>query len=192
MGFFNWAAPAVRRFGDRFTTEDVAEIVGWLRPTVPSGGSFLDVGGGAGQLASLLAEALDATATVLDPTPQMLSHVQPNERVTAVAGTAEAIPFPDDTFDAVLTTDALHHFRDQRAAVSEFARVVRSGGAVLVLELDPTPFAMRLIVLGEKLLGEPGTFMTPSEMCAFMSEHGIAGVCEHLRKADYRFLGIVR
>lgn len=192
MGFFNWAAPAVRRFGDRFTETDVAEIVGCLRPAVPSGGAFLDVGGGAGQLATLLSEALDATGTVLDPTPQMLSHVRASTRVSAVAGTAEAIPFPDDSFDAVLTTDAFHHFRDQAAAVSEFARVVRSGGAVLVLELDPSSLMMRLIVLGEKLLGEPGTFMTPEKMCAFMSEHGIDGECERLRNADYRFLGFVR
>ncbi|MHB1340913.1 MAG: class I SAM-dependent methyltransferase [Coriobacteriia bacterium] len=192
MGFFNWAAPLVRRYGDRFTEDDTAAITGWLKPYVPEGGSILDVGGGAGQLAAFLAGTLNAHATVMDPTPQMLSHVAPNERVTAIAGTAEAIPFANDTFDALITTDAFHHFRDQPAAVSEFARVVRSGGAVLVLDLDPTPLTMRIIVLGEKLLGEPGAFMTPEEMCAFMTSHGIDGECERLRKADYRFLGVVR
>jgi len=159
---------------------------------VPEDGSILDVGGGAGQLAALLAGALNANATVMDPTPQMRSHVTANDHVRAVAGTAEAIPFGDNTFDALITTDAFHHFRDQPAAVAEFARVVRSGGAVLVLDLDPTPLTMRIIVLGERLLGEPGAFMTPEEMCAFMAAHGIDGECERLRKADYRFLGVVR
>lgn len=192
MGFFNWAAPLVRKFGDRFTADDAATIAGWLRPAVESGGRLMDVGGGAGQLAALLAEALNAHVTVLDPTAEMLSHVPAGERVTALHGSAEVIPLPDDTFDAIVVTDAFHHFRDQAAAVGEFARVVRHDGLVLVLDLDPRPFAMRLIRWGEILLGEPGTFMTPDQMCAFMAEHGIAGECEPLRKADYRFLGTVR
>lgn len=192
MGFFNWAAPLVRRFGDRFTTDDVGVIAEWLRPAVAPGGHVLDVGGGAGQLAMLLAEALDARVTVLDPTAEMVAHVPTNERISAVQGTAEAMPLPDDSFDAIVVTDAFHHFRDQGAAVAEFRRVVRDGGLVLVLDLDPRPLSMRLIRLGEMLLGEPGAFMTPEQMCAFMAGHGIEGTCEPLRKADYRFLGTVQ
>ena len=191
MGFFNWAAPLVRRYGDRFTAEDAGAIAGWLRPAVAPGGHVLDVGGGAGQLAMLLAEALDARVTVLDPTAEMVAHVPASERITGVQGTAEAMPLPDDGFDAIVVTDAFHHFRDQAAAVTEFTRVVRDGGLVLVLDLDPRPLSMRLIRWGEMLLGEPGAFMTPAQMCAFMSEHGIEGECEPLRKADYRFLGQV-
>ncbi len=191
MGFFNWAAPLVRRFGDRFTTDDTTAIAGWLRPAVEPDGHLLDVGGGAGQLAALLADALNAHVTVLDPTAQMLSHVPAGDRVTALHGSAEAIPLPDDAFDAIVVTDAFHHFRDQDAAVAEFIRVVRGGGLVLVLDLDPRPLAMRLIRWGEILLGEPGTFMTPEQMCAFMAARGIEGECEPLRKADYRFLGRV-
>ena len=192
MGFFNWAAPLVRRFGDRFTTDDAGKIAGWLRPAVAPGGHVLDVGGGAGQLAALLAEALDARVTVLDPTAEMVAHVPASERIVGVQGTAEAMPLPDDGFDAIVVTDAFHHFRDQNAAVAEFARVVRDDGLVLVLDLDPRPIAMRLVRLGEMLLGEPGAFMTPEQMCAFMAERGINGECEPLRKADYRFLGTVR
>ena len=192
MGFFNWAAPLVRRFGDRFTSDDAGVIAEWLRPAVAPGGHVLDVGGGAGQLAALLAEALDARVTVLDPTAEMVAHVPTNERISAVQGTAEAMPLPDDGFDAIVVTDAFHHFRDQGAAVGEFTRVVRDGGLVLVLDLDPRPLSMRLIRLGEMLLGEPGAFMTPEQMCAFMAGHGIRGACEPLRKADYRFCGTVR
>ena len=191
MGFFNWAAPWVRRYGDRFTSGDAAVIAGWLRPAVEPGGRILDVGGGAGQLAALLSDALHAHVTVLDPTAEMVAHVPATERLSAVQGAAEAMPLLDDDFDAIVVTDAFHHFRDQGAAVGEFARVVRDGGLVLVLDLDPRPFAMRLIRWGEMLLGEPGAFMTPEQMCAFMAEHGISGECEPLRKADYRFLGRV-
>lgn len=191
MGFFNWAAPLVRRFGDRFTERDATAIAEWLRPAVEPGGRILDVGGGAGQLAVLLADALDASVTVMDPTPEMLDHVPSHSAVSAVSGIAEAMPFPDDSFDAIVVSDAFHHFRDQPGAVKEFARVVRNGGLVLVLELDPTGLLMRLIVWGEKLLGEPGAFFTPAEMCAFMAREGIDGICESLDKADYRFIGRV-
>lgn len=191
MGFFNWAAPMVRRFGDRFTAEDAAAIAEWFRPEVRAGGHVLDVGGGAGQLAVLLASELEARVTVLDPTEQMISHVPSLAGITALRGSAEDIPLPDNGCDAIVVTDAFHHFRDQGAAVAEFARVVRPGGLVLVLDLDPRPFAMRLIALGERLLGEPGAFMTPEQMCAFMAAHGIKGECEQLRGFDYRFLGRV-
>ncbi len=191
MGFFDWAAPWVRRYGDRFTADDAATIAGWLRPAVAEGGLVLDVGGGAGHLARLLAVELEARVTVLDPTADLVAHVPVSERVAAVRGTAEAMPLPDNGFDAIVVTDAFHHFRDQGAAVAEFARVVRDGGQVLVLELDRRPFAMRLIALGERLVGEPATFMTPEELCAFMAAHGIEGECAPLAKASYRFLGRV-
>ncbi len=123
MGFFNWAAPAVRRFGDRFTPGNSAQIAGWLRPAVEPGGRVLDVGGGAGQLAVLLARELKATVTVLDPTPEMIDHVPNTPGVSTVTGTAEDMPFPDDSFDAVVVSDAFHHFRDQEGAVREFVRV---------------------------------------------------------------------
>lgn len=191
MGFFDWAAPWVRRYGDRFTAEDAGIIAGWLRPAVGPGGHVLDVGGGAGQLATLLSHELSARVTVLDPTAEMVAYVPVSERVAAVRGTAEAMPLPDDAFDAIVVTDAFHHFRDQGAAVAEFVRVVRDGGLVLVLELDRRPFAMRLIALGERLVGEPATFMTPEELCAFMAAHGIEGECAALAKASYRFVGWV-
>ena len=62
----------------------------------------------------------------------------------------------------------------------------------MVLELDPRGFVMRAIVLGEKLLGEPGAFFEPDALCAFMAEHGIAGTCEPLSGVSYRYTGQVR
>jgi ubiquinone/menaquinone biosynthesis C-methylase UbiE len=191
MGFFNWAAPMFGHFADRWSPEDIETIANWLRPSVSAGGALLDVGGGTGALAKRLAAALDARVTVLDPTPEMLSFVPDDSPVIAVQGSAEAMPFADDSFDAIIVTDAFHHFRDQPGAVEEFARVVRGGGTVIVLELDPRGFVMRAIVLGEKLLGEPGAFFTPDQLCAFMAEHGIAGTCEPLSGVSYRYTGTV-
>lgn len=192
MGFFNWAAPAIRRFQDRFRPDDAAIIAGWLRPAVEPGGRVLDVGGGAGQLAMLLADALHSSVIVLDPTPEMIDHVPTSPNVSTVTGSAEEMPFSDSEFDAIVVSDAFHHFRDQAGAVREFVRVTRSAGLVLVLDLDPRGFSMWLIVLGEKLLGEPGAFMAPERMRAFMAAHGIVGECAAEKGASYRFLGTVK
>jgi len=191
MGFFNWAAPIFGHFADRWSPEDIETIAGWLRPSISAGGLLLDVGGGTGALAGRLAVALDAHVTVLDPTAEMLRYVPGDSPVQAIQGTAEAMPFHDHSFDGLIVTDAFHHFRDQPGAVREFARVVRPGGLVVVVELDPRGFVMGAIVAGERLLGEPGAFFEPDELCAFMAEHGIAGTCERLRGVSYRYSGIV-
>lgn len=191
MGFFNWSAPLFHRFSDRWDDQAVQRVSARLKPYVPVGGSLLDVGGGTGALARRLHDALDADVTVLDPTPEMIKYLPDTGPVRGVLGVAEAMPFDDASFDAIIVTDAFHHFRDQEGSVSEFARVVRPGGVVLVYELDPSGVLMRLVVLGERLLGEPGAFFTPEEMCSFMAKHGIAGDCSRENKIAYLYCGEV-
>jgi hypothetical protein len=50
---------------------------------------------------------------------------------------------------------------------------------------------MRTIVLVEKLLGEPGAFFTPEEMCGFFARHGVEGTCTPMSGPSYRFVGSV-
>ncbi len=189
MGFFNWSAPIIHRFGQRWTAEDIAEMVAWLSPFLTRPGSaVLDVGGGSGGLASRLADDLARTVTVLDPTPQLLARLPGRPDVVGVLGVAERMPFADGSFDAAVVTDAFHHFRDQEGAAREIRRVLRPGGAVLLHELDPHGW-MRALVWGEKLLGEPGAFLDQDEMCRFMRAHGIEGTCAPRRGHEYRFTG---
>jgi demethylmenaquinone methyltransferase/2-methoxy-6-polyprenyl-1,4-benzoquinol methylase len=192
MGFFNWAAPAFNRLADRWSPDDIETIADWLRPYVEPGGRVIDIGGGTGALARKLAEALEADVVVLDPAQEMIRYVPDHGSVEAVLGTAEDMPFADDEADAVIVSDAFHHFRDQAGAADEMARVVRSGGGVIILELEPTGFVMRTIVIVEKLLGEPGSFFTMSEMCEFFEGHAIEGTCNHISGPSYRFTGTVR
>jgi SAM-dependent methyltransferase len=192
VGFFNWAAPIFHRSADRWTAEDIGIMVDWLRPSVAPGGSFIDVGGGTGALAARLAVALDAHATVLDPTPEMLRYVRESENVSAVLGEAETMPFDDDTFDALVITDAFHHLRDQDLAASEFARVVKLGGRVLVLDLDREGSGVWFAIWGERLLGEPAAFMTPDGLGTFMAAHGIVGESTREKGPSYRFVGEVQ
>jgi ubiquinone/menaquinone biosynthesis C-methylase UbiE len=101
----------------------------------------------------------------------MIDRVPHHPSVRTQLGSAEAIPHPDDYFDAVVISDALHHFRDPAKAVRELRRVVRPGGGVTVLELDVRGWR-RLLAVAERLVGEPAHFYTPETL---MAEHGIAG-----------------
>jgi demethylmenaquinone methyltransferase/2-methoxy-6-polyprenyl-1,4-benzoquinol methylase len=133
---------------------------------------------------------LHAQVAILDPTPEMLAHVPDHPALRATVGAAERMPYVDNAFDAVLVSDAFHHFRDQDHAVREIVRVVRPGGGVLMLELDPTGW-MRAVVLAERLLGEPATFFEPGRLCAFLAARGLHGECRAERGASYSFLGTV-
>jgi SAM-dependent methyltransferase len=71
--------------------------------------------------------------TAVEPDPGMLAELR--ERVpgaTALAGTAEHIPLPDEMVDAVLVGQAFHWF-DKVPALTEIARVLRPGGVLGVL-----------------------------------------------------------
>lgn len=191
MRFFAWSAPLFHRVLDlRWTGDNTAAVAARLRPYVRPRGTLLDVGGGTGALAIRLAGALHARVSILDPTPEMLDYVPAHPALEATLGVAENMPYADHVFDAVLVSDAFHHFRDQDGAVREILRVVRPGGGVLMLELDPRGW-MKGLVLAERLLGEPGNFFEPAHLCAYLAERRLDGECHAERGVSYSFLGTV-
>jgi ubiquinone/menaquinone biosynthesis C-methylase UbiE len=52
-----------------------------------------------------------------------------------VAG-AEALPFPDTSFDRVWTVHSFHHWEDRRRGLDESLRVLRPGGSLMIVESD--------------------------------------------------------
>jgi ubiquinone/menaquinone biosynthesis C-methylase UbiE len=54
-----------------------------------------------------------------------------------VEARAEAIPFPDASFDFVACTVAFHHFEDKERACDEIARVMRPGGCLELNNVEP-------------------------------------------------------
>ncbi len=64
-----------------------------------------------------------------------------SSRVELVEGQAEALPFVDESFDALTFTYLLRYVEDPRATVGELARVVRPGGRVSSLEFGVPPWA---------------------------------------------------
>lgn len=106
------------------------EAIDWLLPA--GARDVLDLGAGTGKLTTRLAErGLDVVA--VDPIPEMLERLSNSLPDTpALLGTAEDIPLPDNSVDAVLVAQAWHWFDPQRA-VREVARVLRPGGRLGLL-----------------------------------------------------------
>jgi ubiquinone/menaquinone biosynthesis C-methylase UbiE len=191
MGFFNWSAPFFHHVLDRrWRARDIDTLADLLRPYVPVGGALLDLGGGTGGLSVRMITALDAQVTILDPTPEMISRAPTHPSLHTVLGAAESIPFADDAFDAVLVSDAFHHFRDLEGAVKEMVRVVRPRGGVVVLEIDPGGWR-RAIVAAERLVGEPAHVFRQDEFCRFMAAQGVPGRCLPHDSLSYLYVGEV-
>jgi SAM-dependent methyltransferase len=89
----------------------------------------LDLGAGTGKLTALLAE-LGADVTAVDPDADMLAALrQQVPSVHVLPGSAEEIPLPDGSVDAVLCGQSLHWF-DLPRALPEIARVLAPGGVL--------------------------------------------------------------
>jgi demethylmenaquinone methyltransferase/2-methoxy-6-polyprenyl-1,4-benzoquinol methylase len=188
MSFFRWTAPIFKLSRHRWSPSDFRAIADRLGPFLPPGGRLLDLGGGTGDLGLGVGRALGAEVVVADVTPQMLRRVSPDPSVTVRLTAAEALPFPEDYFDAVLVSDAFHHFSDLGAAAAEMARVVRPEGAVLIFEFRRRGPG-RVLVLLERLLGEPGAFMEPEQLLALLNAQGIEGVIAERGAITYTFFG---
>ena len=101
------------------------EAIDWLLP--PDTSDVLDLGAGTGKLTTRLVER-GLNVVAVDPIPEMLELLSNSLPDTpALLGTAEEIPLPDNSVDAVLVAQAWHWFDTERA-VKEVARVLRPGG----------------------------------------------------------------
>lgn len=103
----------------------------------------LDVGCGAGHTALALAgRGLDVVA--VDLTEPMLEEARNLARERGLdpafqQGDVEALPFPDASFDLVTSRYSAHHYAHPQAAAREIARVLRPGGALLLVDIVSTP-----------------------------------------------------
>lgn len=91
--------------------------------------TVLNVGAGAGSY-----EPEDRQVTALEPSLEMIRQ-RPVGAAPAVQGSAEAVPFPDKSFDAAMAVLTIHHWSDQRRGLANMRRVAR--GPVVILTYDP-------------------------------------------------------
>ena len=111
------------------------------------GDRLLDVACGTGLVAVEAAKILGTSEhiTCLDPSAGMLAVARTKLPARFVQGRAEALPFPDNSFDFLTMGYALRHVSDLQTTFREFRRVLKPGGKLLVLEITkPSGRAARL------------------------------------------------
>ncbi len=136
--------PELEFTGERFTPECVREIAyeHWHRyawaAEVVVGKTVLDAACGEGYGSRLLA-ARAAQVQGLDLSEQAIAHARQRYRADNLAfesGDATELPFADDSFDAVVSFETLEHLEAQDRLLSEFRRVLRPDGFLLISSPD--------------------------------------------------------
>lgn len=109
-------------------------------------GSILDVATGTAGVAMALAAATDARVTGVDISDAMLERgrerverARLTNRISLEPARAEALPFPQEFFDAVSFTYLLRYVADPAATLAELARVIRPGGHMASLDFYVPP-----------------------------------------------------
>ncbi len=77
---------------------------------------------------------LDVSSQMLKVGHQAIGLQQMTSRIQLVQGSAEELPFPEDTFDVVVFTYLLRYVQEPSATMRELARVLKPGGQLLSLE----------------------------------------------------------
>ena len=161
-----------------------------------AGEKVLDVGCGTGTLAIALRAKVGPGGEVvgLDAAPEMIAVARDKAAKRGAdidfrVGLIEEIPFPDDSFDLVLSSLMLHHLPEnvRQEGLAEIRRVLKPGGRFLVVDLS---------VHGDSFVGHVMTLFgqaeqsTASELRAIMDDAGFGEV--EILKSRFKQLAFVR
>ena len=95
--------------------------------------NVLDLGCGIGSIE----ERLDRRIVGLDSSMRMLQEAGRRSKSIFVRGSSDDMPFPDDSFDMVFSIASLGFLEDYRESIDEVLRVLKPGGRVLFMVLNP-------------------------------------------------------
>jgi ubiquinone/menaquinone biosynthesis C-methylase UbiE len=157
---------ALGDFGEvaAFTTQTAGHLVRFAG--VRAGQTVLDVACGTG-VVSITAARQGAQVTGLDLTPELLAQARESAPIAGLKdllwkeGDAEALPFPDASFDVVLSQFG-HMFAPRPdVAIREMLRVLKPGGRLAIATWPPETFVGRAFVLSGKYTPPPGPGVSP-------------------------------
>jgi SAM-dependent methyltransferase len=114
----------------------VQDILRWCKPKK---GFWVDLGAGKGQVAIPLIEATGNPVVMVDPERESLMHGLKiarekgiEDRLSAVVGSAETMPFPDNSVDLVVSRGSIFFWDDPVKGLKEVHRVLRPGGKAYI------------------------------------------------------------
>jgi ubiquinone/menaquinone biosynthesis C-methylase UbiE len=171
----------------RQLTLDLAQV----RP----GETVLDVGCGTGTL-TIAAKQRVGTVHGIDPALEMIHLAKQKAERAGVdinfqVGVIEALPFPDDHFDLVLSSLMLHHLPDdlKRAGFREIRRVLKPGGRFLAVDFAPPTLAVlsrfAAMLFGHEMMGSD-----VRQLASMMEDAGFTDV--EAGPTRYRMISFVR
>jgi len=107
----------------------------------PAGLEILDAGCGEGYLSRILAKK-GANATGIDSSTKLIEAARSQNLADVLSvsfdiGSVDDLPYPDSAFDLVVCNHLVNDLSDPSKPISEFARVLRSSGRLIILMLHP-------------------------------------------------------
>ena len=133
-----------------------------IRDSHPSGAAVLDVATGTADMPILISKYLpearitgvDISTGMLELGRQKVKRSGLEDRITLQTGDSEALPFPDNCFDAVTAAFGVRNFENLERGLQEMKRVLRPGGRLVILECSQphTPGIRQLYLLYMRLL----------------------------------------
>jgi len=172
VGFFDRVAPLYDRLMPAARAGALSAGLGHARRPL---GRAVDLGGGTGRAAAALRGATSGGGSaplVVDASRGMLPRAR-TRGLDALAGDAARLPIRDGAVDAVTIVDALHHFPDRRAALSEAARILAPGGVLVVREFDPRHPLGAVLAAAERAIGMGSSFVGPDALARQVRAAGL-------------------
>lgn len=155
-------------------------------------GNYLDVGTGPAQIPILLAQRCpNIRITAIDLSNEMLKiarrHVEDanlTNRITLELIDAKTLPYPDNTFDGLISNSIVHHIHDAEKALKEMGRVVKPTGVVLIRDLirPETPADAQAFV--DRYAADDTPYQQKLYYDSFLAAFTIAEVNQMLSKTD--------
>jgi SAM-dependent methyltransferase len=103
-------------------------IVEWVKL---DGAHVLEAGGGVGMYASQIGSRYDAVVEMFDIELERVAEAQ-IDTPRALVAAAESLPYRDNTFDSILSSDVIEHVVDDRQSAHELVRVLKPGGRIIL------------------------------------------------------------